>query len=56
MKKVKVNKEYHTSDSKKGMGDYYGSGIRNKVGRIRENFISDVIAPVKLKKAPKSLA
>jgi hypothetical protein len=54
MKKVKVPKTAHTSDSKRGMGDYYGTGIRNPIGKIRD--VSGEKSPSKLRKPPKSLA
>lgn len=53
----KTKKEWHAPDSSKGMGDYHGTAIKNKVGRIRDsqmNFSSP--SPHKLKTAPKSLA
>ena len=51
-------KQTHTDNVKYGMGDNYGSGYRNPVGRIRDVTTAGQI-PVskgKLKKAPKSLA
>lgn len=53
--KVK-NAEWHTAPTKYGMGDYYGTGIKNKVGRIREEVGNSQVTPNKLKKPPKSLA
>lgn len=29
------HKEAHSSNAKAGMGDYYGSGVKNKMGRMR---------------------
>lgn len=53
---LKRTGEAHTSKSKFGMGDHYGSGVKNPVGKIRDVMgISDV-TPKKLKKPPKSLA
>ncbi len=49
-------KTAHTPNTKKGMGDYYGSGIPAKVGRVRDISVNDVVKPSKLKKPPKSLA
>lgn len=57
MKKMKGLKTAHTSNSQMGMGDFYGSGIKQKVGRVREDYIN---MPSKktnnIKKPPKSLA
>jgi len=54
MKKVKVSKTAHTSNSKRGMGDYRGTGIRNPIGKIRD--VSGEKSSSKLKKPPRSLA
>lgn len=58
MKSGKVkHKESHVIPTKYGMGDYYGTGIKQKVGRIREDYMGTTsVTPVKLKKPPKSLA
>jgi len=57
MKKVKTVTNAHTSKSKIGMGDNYGSGVRNPVGRMRESSMGDnYLSPKKLGKPPKSLA
>ena len=56
MKKVKANKEWHVSNSKIGMGDYYGSAIRNPMGRSIDVFGMENIPKSKIKKPPKSLA
>lgn len=29
----------HTPKTQKGMGDHYGTGIRNKVGRMRDDLL-----------------
>lgn len=56
MKKSKL-KTAHTANTQKGMGDYYGSGIRAKFGKIREDSVGmTTITAQKLKKPPKSLA
>jgi len=56
MKKPKtVKKEWHAASSKIGMGDFHGSGIKQKVGRLRESYV-DIQKPNSLKKPPKSLA
>lgn len=55
-KEVKTPKFVHTSNSKQGMGDSYGSGIRNPIGRSIDVFQSAPIKAKKIGKAPKSLA
>ena len=56
-KKEKVHKEWHTAPTKYGMGDNYGTGIKQKVGRIREDSMSySSMMPKKLKTPTKSLA
>jgi hypothetical protein len=53
----KVKKEWHAPTTKYGMGDYYGQGIKAKVGRIRDDSMGMVDMPSKkLKVPPKSLA
>lgn len=59
MKKNKVLKaarNAHTANTKHGMGDYYGSGIKNPMGKIRSVFGFTSSSPASLKKPPKSLA
>ena len=54
---AKIKKEWHAPNSEKGMGDYYGTAIKNPIGKIRDsqmNFSSP--SPHKLKTPPKSLA
>lgn len=51
-----MKKEAHTSNTKYGMGDYYGTGIKNKVGRMRDGAGQYPVAAKKLKRPPKSLA
>lgn len=56
MKKPK-NIPAHTSNTGKAMGDHYGTGVRNPIGKIRD--MSQGFNPVpksKLKKPPRSLA
>lgn len=51
------NHEAHTAPTKFGMGDYYGQGVKAKIGRMRDS--SPGINPVpreELKKPPRSLA
>lgn len=56
MKKPKALKNAHTSNSKIGMGDNYGSGIKNKMGRSRDVMGMKPLSQKKLGKPPKSLA
>lgn len=57
MKKIKKGKEWHAPRSQMGGGDYYGTGIKNPQGRIRESALGyQSVNPKSLKKPPKSLA
>jgi hypothetical protein len=58
MKKVKGLKQAHTANAKRGMGEAYGSGMKNPVGKIRDvsTAVTTPLSKVKLKKAPKSMA
>ena len=68
MKKIKSNKTAHTANTKKGngdwhvshssmgMGDYYGTGIRAKLGRMRDGMGMVRISKKGLKTPPKSVA
>lgn len=54
---VKTNrKQVHTPKSPKGMGDYYGTGIVAKIGRMRDGMGFEQLSPTQLKKPPRSLA
>ncbi len=53
---MKPKKEWHASSAKVGMGDFYGTGIKQKVGRVREDYMSNPISNKKMGKPPKSLA
>ena len=46
----------HTDNTKYGMGDYYGTGIKSKVGKARDVIGMSNISPKKMKNPPKSLA
>lgn len=46
----------HTPKSPKGLGDFYGSGIRAKLGKMRDGMGMMEIPPKKLRKPPKTLA
>lgn len=58
MKKIKTPKQFHTSNDKKGAGDYYGTGIKQKVGSVRDMYPVDYspMGKNKMGKPPKSLA
>ncbi len=59
MKKIstkKPHKEAHVNNTGHGSGDYYGTGVKNPVGRVREDYINGTSSPKKLGKPPKSLA
>ncbi len=55
-KPSKTLKTFHTSNSKMGSGDSYGSGVKNKVGSIRSSVSTPSAPKKKLSKLPKSLA
>ncbi len=52
----KSPKTAHTSNSKKGLGDFYGTGLRAKMGKMREGMGTIEVTPKKLKTPPKSIA
>lgn len=57
MKEKKYMHESHCDNKGLGMGDNYGSGIKQKVGRIREDYVNASAVPKsKLMKPPRSLA
>lgn len=49
-------KQAHTDNVKMGMGDYYGTGITAKIGKMREGTGFEILSKKKLKNPPKSLA
>jgi hypothetical protein len=49
-------KTAHTSKTQKGMGDYYGTGLTAKIGKMVDGTGMMEIKPSKLKKPPRSLA
>ncbi len=56
-KPYKPTRFAHVANTKYGMGDNYGTGIKQKVGSIREDFMNIAqVTPKKLGKPPKSLA
>lgn len=57
MKKLKHTKEWHAPNTKVGMGDYYGTAVKNPQGRIIEDSMGyKSMNPADLKNPPKSLA
>ncbi len=55
MKKTKPH-EAHTSDTKFGMGDYYGTGVKAKIGKVRDSTVGYTpVTPKQLKTPPRSL-
>lgn len=55
-KSKKAAPEDHCANAKIGMGDFYGTGVKNPVGRIRDSYTTTPVAPGKVKTPPKSLA
>lgn len=55
-KKIKGLKTAHTPNTQQGMGDYYGQGVRNPLGKMREGMGMRPVSQKKLGKPPKSLA
>ena len=55
-KKVGKPRFAHVANTKYGMGDYYGTGVKNKVGKMREGVGNRPVSPSKLKSPPRSLA
>ena len=58
IKNPKKSQEAHSSNRKFGMGDYYGTGYKAPLGKMRDTS-SPGMNPVpmsKLRKPPKSLA
>lgn len=51
---MKQKKESHVISSKFGMGDFYGTGVKQKIGRLREDYMTPSIK--KTIKRPKTLA
>lgn len=57
LKKPGKNKQAHTQNTPYGMGDSYGTGIRAKLGTMREDSMGVIaVNPKQLKKPPKTLA
>lgn len=57
MKNSKIYKQAHTDNTKYGMGDHYGTGVRAKIGKMRDDSMgAHYMTPKKLKVPPKSIA
>lgn len=54
-KGTKVKNEWHAPNTQFGSGDYYGVGVKNKVGRTRDDLYPES-TPQQLGTPPKSLA
>lgn len=52
----KANPKAHVANTKYGMGDYYGQGIKAKIGKMRSGTGQATLSKGQLGKAPKSLA
>lgn len=53
----KTYKQSHTAGSQKGLGDYYGTGVRQPLGRVRGDTVGMfALSKEQLGKPPKSLA
>lgn len=56
-KKPGKNRFAHTANTPYGMGDNYGTGIKQKIGKIRDGYSSsNPVTPKKLKTPPRGLA
>lgn len=55
-KKVGKNKLAHTADTKYGMGDNYGTGVKAKLGTMREGLGMVKMSPKKIGTPPRGLA
>ena len=56
MKKPKPLKQSHTANTKYGMGDFQGVGVKQKVGRLRDDYMINGYKSKNMGKPPKSLA
>lgn len=46
----------HTANTRKGMGDFYGSGVKNPVGKVRDVMGLKPMSKKSVKTPPRSLA
>lgn len=56
MKKLKGLKNAHTSNAKIGMGDSFGSGVKNPTGKAKSIMGVSSLKSKRISKPPKSLA
>jgi hypothetical protein len=56
MKQLKSTNPVKTPNSPKGLGDYYGTGIKAKIGRVIEGEGMKPVSPQKMGNPPKALA
>lgn len=57
MSKNKIKAEAKTANTRKGSGDYYGKGVKQPVGKMRDSLVvNDTLTPKSLKIPPRSLA
>lgn len=53
---AKAHIEAHVSRTKKAMGDHYGTGIKQKIGRMREDSVGYIpLSKKKMGTPPKSV-
>ena len=56
-KKPGKNRFAHTANTQFGMGDNYGTGVRQKLGKVRKDTMGmKAVSPKKLKTPPRSVA
>lgn len=48
--------DWHVSHTSMGMGDYYGTGLKAKIGKMRGDSMGmNSLGPIKLKTPPRSV-
>lgn len=52
--KIPYKGQVHTPKSQKGIGDFYGTGVRAKLGKMREGVGMNFLTAKELKTPPKS--
>lgn len=55
VKAIKAPKSAHTPNSKKGMGDFYGTGVKNPVGKQGSGSSMPKIKSKTVGRAPRAL-
>lgn len=55
-KTTKPANDFHTSPSKKGMGDFYGQAKKNPIMKPKDVMGMRELAPKKVKTPPRSMA